>query len=101
MSSFSPACLRDLSAIRDWIAASSTVAAYDWLDDITADMETLAVLPRRCGVALESHELGLDLRQMIGGDYRIVFSVDVDSLVVKIHFVRHAARLPGTTDHPS
>jgi plasmid stabilization system protein ParE len=87
-----------LSGIRDWIAASSALAAYDCLEHITADMETLAVFPRRCPVALEAHELGRDLRQMISGDYRIVFSIDVDAQVVKVHFVRHAARLPGTTD---
>lgn len=88
----SPTCIQDLVGIHDWLSGHSLAAADAWLEGVTADLESLAVFPKRCGVAPESIRIGKEMRQLISGGYRIVFSVE--GRCVTVHFVRHCARLP-------
>jgi plasmid stabilization system protein ParE len=85
-------CLQDLGEVHRWIAAGSRQAADRWLEEISAEVETLAVFPKRCPLAPETSASGIEFRQLLSGDYRIVFHVDGQKVFVQ--HVRHAARLP-------
>ncbi len=83
---------QDLTNIYDWIASSSLSGADAWLEDIAEEIESLAVFPRRCALAWEAARAGIELRQKVCGDYRVLFKVEVQTVFVE--HVRHASRLP-------
>jgi len=49
-------------------------------------------MPRRCRVAPEDEVLRCDLRQLLYGNYRILFTVSDATRTVFVLHVRHAAR---------
>jgi len=84
----------DLHAIAMWIAADSLENAARWLSEIEEAVHALDRMPERCPLAIESTALeGFELRQLVHGNYRILFVV-IESCVHVLH-VRHAARRPA------
>jgi len=60
-------------------------------------VRSLAEFPRRCPLAPESAEIGLEVRQRIYGFYRLLFTLvdaddDGDADTVRILHVRHGAQ---------
>jgi plasmid stabilization system protein ParE len=73
-----------------WIAADSPRNAARFRRSIIAAIKRLTTFPRRCAVAAESRAFGAEVRQLVHGNYRILFEIDGE--VVRILHVRHGAR---------
>jgi len=85
-------CIQELDEVHEWIAGGSRQAADRWICDMQAELETLAVFPKRCPLAPEAAARDIEFRQLLCGDYRIVFRVEGQKVFVE--HVRHGARMP-------
>ena len=75
-----------------YIANRSPGNAARWYNGLIDAMFTLEDLPRRCPIAPESRYLDREIRQLIHGNYRILFTIDSAKKAVRILHVRHGAR---------
>jgi plasmid stabilization system protein ParE len=83
-----------------WIRENSPEKAKDWYEGLLKAVFSLEKFPKRCSIAPESQELGLEIRQLLYGKkkqaFRILFSVSVDfetgEEVVQIYRIRHISR---------
>lgn len=82
--------MNDLQAIYEWIAKDSVAGANAWLNAVQGEIKGLSHFPRRCGQAREAVAVGLDLRQLTVGRYRVLFVMD--GAAVHVLHVRHSAR---------
>lgn len=64
-----------------YIAADKHAVALTWYDKIHDGIQSLAELPNRCPLAPENIYLPFELRHFVG-NYRILFKVDSDTVVV-------------------
>lgn len=83
---------QEIEAVEDWIALDSPEAAERWSQAIFAALKTLDTMPSRCPLAPENDSHVAEIRQMIYGSYRILFTIQPGRVVI-LH-VRHGARLP-------
>jgi len=84
----------DLFGIATWIAADFPENAARWLVDIEGAVRGLDRIPDRCPLAIEALEIdGCALRQLVHGNYRILFVVS--GARVHVLHIRHAARRPA------
>jgi plasmid stabilization system protein ParE len=71
-----------------------TVAGGRWFARLMAKIDTLEAHPERCGIAVKSEELGVEIRELLFGKrhgvYRILFQID--GKTVHILRVWHGAR---------
>ncbi len=81
----------DLFEIADYIAADDQDAAFRWLDEMQAKIDTLKRFPSRAPVIPEAPELGAEHRHILYGDYRAIFRIEDDRVVVLR--VVHGSRL--------
>ena len=88
--------LEDLDLARRWISRRSPSRAESWLNGARAAIETLASFPRRCPLAPENDDFDGEVRQLLYGEFRILFTVK-DEVVHVLH-VRHGARRSITPD---
>lgn len=86
----------DLIRICLWIARRSPSRAEAWLDGALAAIDTLTTFPRRCPIAPENDEVDAEIRQLLYGEYRILFSVDED--LVQILHIQHGSQRSLTPD---
>jgi toxin ParE1/3/4 len=91
-----PPAFDDLELARRWIARHSAERADLWLQGIFEAIQTLTSFPRRCPLAPESDLFADQIRQLLHGDYRVLFMVEDHQ--VRILHVRHGARRTMTTD---
>jgi plasmid stabilization system protein ParE len=83
----------DLRSIGDFIAAQHAAeAARRFVQSIRRRIAALRTFPEGYGLAPEAQAVGVELRQLIHGMYRVLYTVD--STTVTIHAVRHGARRP-------
>ena len=80
----------DVARIHDCIAADKPFAARKWYRGFARHARSLQRLPYRYEEIPEADELGLPLRHIIFGNYRIFYLVSEDA--VDIIRVIHAAR---------
>lgn len=80
----------EIEAIYLYIAARAPGAAIPWYNGCIERVKSLAEFPERCALAPESRTFGRDIRHLLFGNYRIIFTVR--SGAVYILHVRHAAR---------
>lgn len=73
-----------------WLYKEAPEAALRWYDGLLAAFESLKKTPLRCGLARENPYYTDDLRQLVYGRYRIIFTVRDDKVFVLR--VRHSAR---------
>ncbi|MGD9636036.1 MAG: type II toxin-antitoxin system RelE/ParE family toxin [Pirellulales bacterium] len=85
-----------IDAAAEYIALDSIEAARRWRDRLLLDIESLHHFPLRHGLAPEAEAIGAQVRQMMHGVYRILYTVDEN--VVTIHGIRHGARRPLRPD---
>ncbi|MCW3055242.1 MAG: plasmid stabilization system [Chthonomonadales bacterium] len=89
--------------------AYSEAHATRWFNGLENAINSLAEFPGRCPLALESEELGIELRQLLYGKrsaaYRIVFSIrqyaGSDDEIVQVYCIWNGARdkiKPGDLD---
>jgi plasmid stabilization system protein ParE len=84
-----------------FLADRSPAAAAKWYTGLEKAITKLAKMPERHPIAEdESEQLGITLRQMLYGRrpgvFRILFSVE--GVTVTLHYVRHSAQGPITSD---
>jgi plasmid stabilization system protein ParE len=91
-----PRAKRDLREAYQYIAAQAPLNATRWLSETRRKIRSLADLPQRCALAPEAEVLRYELRQLVTGNYRVLFVVEGN--VVRVLHVRHAQRLPATVD---
>lgn len=86
----------NLDDILHVIALDSPATGKRFVTSLRARMKTLAAMPERCPLAPEDGLDGLEIRHLIIGNYRILFTLDTDRVVILQ--VRHGARLPATEE---
>ncbi|MBI4602849.1 MAG: type II toxin-antitoxin system RelE/ParE family toxin [Planctomycetes bacterium] len=75
-----------------WIAKCAPQAAAAWYNGRIDAMQSMAEMPERCPLAPESRTFGREIRQLLYGNYRILFTVEATA--VHVAHVRHGARRP-------
>ena len=81
---------KEVLGIAAWIARGSPANAMRWMEQVWRAIESLRRFPRRCPTAAETRILRAEIRQLLVGDYRVLFTLRRRSVIV-LH-VRHAAR---------
>jgi plasmid stabilization system protein ParE len=91
-----PPARRELDEAFAWIARRSPHRARVWQVGALRAIRSLAEFPRRCPLAPEGDAADSEVRQLVYGDYRILFTIQGN--VVRILRVRHGARRPVSPD---
>jgi plasmid stabilization system protein ParE len=86
----SPPAEADIAAAYEYIFAESPAYAARWRSGLLTASERLRRIPMRCRIAPESPFCGAEIRQLTYGRYRILFTIQGDTVLI-LH-VRHAAR---------
>jgi plasmid stabilization system protein ParE len=87
-----PPAVADIEAARAYLAGWSEQAADRWYEAVKTQIAGLVQMPRRFPVAPESRHVGREVRQLLVGKYRVLFTVS-DQDVHVLH-VRHASLPP-------
>jgi plasmid stabilization system protein ParE len=87
-----PQAKQDIRAAYLYIRAEAPEAARRWRVRLLELTRTLSTFPERHEISSEGTEVGIELRQMLFGSYRILYTVEARSVV--IHALRHGARRP-------
>ena len=74
----------------EYISADAPGRAQDWRKGLYAVADTLERFPERCGRAPEDDSTEFEVRQLLYGSYRILFTIEKDAVYI-LH-VRHGAR---------
>lgn len=83
---WSPLALERVAEIAEFIARDRPSAAAEWVEAIFASVERLRRFPRSGRSVAESQRA--DLREVVSGDHRVIYRVELERLVVLT--VRHA-----------
>jgi plasmid stabilization system protein ParE len=86
-----PQAIADIDLIVATIRQKAPKAAREWFDGLEAAIATLADMPARCPLAPENSYFRVEIRQLLYGRYRILFTIASPDEVWIVH-VRHAAR---------
>lgn len=93
----------ELDECAAYIAERNPQAAANWLNSIGYKIASLATFPDRFPYARENVHHDRELRQLVAGNYRIIYHADEAGQVVTVLSVRHSARIPhaeGELDPP-
>ncbi|GMQ77423.1 MAG: hypothetical protein BMS9Abin01_2769 [Gammaproteobacteria bacterium] len=85
----SPAAENNIEEIADYIAKDSVIDALRWYELTKDIIATLAEMPERCPIAVENEAVYQEIRHLVFGNYRVLFTVVHESIQV-LH-VRNAA----------
>jgi plasmid stabilization system protein ParE len=91
-----PTAEANLDEILRFIALDNPASGRKFFAALRARLGTLAEMPRRCPLAPEDGLDSLEIRHLIHGNYRIIFTIDPGQ--VTILQVRHGARRPMAED---
>ncbi len=80
----------DLDAACARIARDSPENAARWRMSVHGATARLATFPRRCPLAYEAATLGCEVRVLVHGAYRVLFTIEGQRVLVLA--VRHGAR---------
>ena len=87
--SIAPDAERDIAAEFWYIHRDSPSNAETWMHGIYAAIESLAMMPARCGRICEHAEFDVELREMYYKSHRIIFTIVGEE--VRVVHVRHGA----------
>jgi plasmid stabilization system protein ParE len=79
-----------------WIADNAPDTAARWFEGLVSKVNSLSTMPERCAFAPESAAFHQEIRQLLYGRYRILFTIEKDTVYV-IH-IRHSAQKPLKPD---
>lgn len=82
----------EIAEAQDWIDADSPTAAERWIEGLYDVLDGLKTMPARCPLAPENESHAEEIRQLIYGQYRVLYTTSLDRVLI-LH-VRHGARLP-------
>jgi len=85
-----PQAESDIAEAFRWIARDSPLNAARWQNSIEAVIDSLETFPERAAIAAESDAFNCAIRQLLHGNYRILFTIKEQAVYV-LH-VRHGAR---------
>lgn len=88
-----PSAQKEIDQAYRWIVKHTSKKAFLWHFELMEAITSLENFPNRCPLARENEYFKDELRQLICGNYRIVFTVK-DEEVHVIH-VRHTSRQPA------
>ncbi len=74
--------VHDLESIMDYIARDAPKRAEAHVDALLGKIRSLKSMPRRCAHAPENGWRGYELRHLIYGDYRILFTLAGETVTV-------------------
>jgi plasmid stabilization system protein ParE len=86
----------ELQQAFEWIRVDSPDRAVAWREEAVRAMQSLAVMSFRGAIAPEAEFFGREIRQLLFGRYRILYSVEGDTVYI-LHFI-HGARRPLRTE---
>ncbi len=90
---------RDLSALYDWLGASSSDASFNWYQGLNDAIRTLKDKPNRCPPTPEDP----NLRHLLYGSkphiYRVIYRVLERQMRVHVLHIRHGARQEFKSGH--
>jgi toxin ParE1/3/4 len=86
---------RNVTAISDYIAQDSPANARRWRQGIRELMRALRTSPEH-EIVYCARDVGRDIRHSFYGVYRILFTIEQDTVVILA--VRHGARKPLSLD---
>ncbi len=87
---FSARARQDIDAIVAYIQADSPVNATRWRQRLELKMSALRMMPEACGAAPESDRSRREVRQLLFGQYRVLFTIEDGTVFVLT--IRHGAR---------
>lgn len=87
-----PSAEADIESAYDWIAEQAPMNAALWFNSIQRSIASLDTMAERYSTAPEDPAFSYEMRQLIHGSYRVLFTIREKSVYV-LH-VRHGARLP-------
>lgn len=87
---------KDLQAAFSHIAEGSIERAEKWRRGLYEKADALATFPHRCGIASEATAVGCEIRELLYGNYRLLFAIQENSIYIT--HIRHGARKPLTGD---
>lgn len=87
-----PAAAEQIREAFFYIYQRSPQNAKNWLRKLYLKIDTLETMPQRCGLIRENNAFEEDVRELLHYSHRIIFTVDDDQSLVKVHAVRHAAQ---------
>lgn len=73
-----------------FIHADSPSHADMWLDSLLIAIDTLEQYPKRCPVAPEAEAFSYEVRHLLHGAYRVLFTIH--DREVRVFHVRHGSR---------
>ncbi len=85
----SPVAENDIEEITDHIARDSLIDALRWYELTKNIIATLAEMPERCPIAVENEAVDQEIRHLVFGNYRVLFTIVAES--VQVLHVRNAA----------
>lgn len=106
----------EVQEILTWLIENAPEYMERWQEGLERSVSSLSQFPTRCPLAPEDNVFDIEVRQLLYGPYRILFTlVDVDQNgemdTVRILHVRHGARrwinepssrrFPEGLDHPA
>ena len=91
-----PSAETEIEAAYLYIRGDSPDNAVRWRQHLYEVAATLQQFLEGCSYALEHDLVSFDVRQKLSGNYRILFTIEADRVIV-LH-VRHAARRPLRPD---
>jgi len=91
-----PSAEADVEEAYCYIRNDSPENAVKWRKKLYDAADTLSRFPDGCGLALENEFVDFEVRQKLYGNYRILFTIDGNRVIV-LH-VRHGARRTMSPD---
>ncbi|CAN5357049.1 hypothetical protein BH10ACI3_BH10ACI3_05030 [soil metagenome] len=81
---YNPAALKDIAESFEWgVRSWGPDAARKWFNDLEQTIESrLSLMPERCPLAPENSQFDLEVRHLIQGRYRILFTIKGDTVVI-------------------
>ncbi len=87
-----PRAQTDIDDIVGYVAADSPKAALHVFEKLLASVHSLSRMPERAPAAPEDQDCELGIRQLLSGNYRILFQLDEPERRVSVLRVIHGAR---------
>jgi plasmid stabilization system protein ParE len=75
-----------------YIHERSPTNALNWLAGLYRAIDTLETMPGRCALIREQEAFDEEVRELIHHSHRIIFTVDEEEAVVRVHTFRHTAQ---------
>ncbi len=87
---FSVRAFRDIDTIVTYIHADTPSGATRWRKRLKQKLISLCTMPEACGYAPENEDARCEVRQLLFGNYRVLFTI-IDNTVFLLT-IRHCAR---------